>query len=921
IWILAWNCSGRKKATPAATSEPGPITPPPAKRSKRTKAEQAAKPTQPTKTAKAKPAAPKPSQASGGGRQLALAPRKPPQAPCSSQEATQPAASEPGPSTPPPAKRSKRTKAEQAAEPTNGTGKGKGTAAKAKPAPQPGRWLDRDCNAALNMQRIGESRWRPLELCWWPEHAALPVKGKEYPGLGNKRLRDKPPKAQEQQQPAEAHCEQGGAIPEEQEAGSKKRCWLWIGSRSPSIGAFAKVYPEGHTTQPVRARAGQTDTGGRPRATSGAPPAVSMVVRSFSEDSSSHLASFAGSLKMGDGASAVGTQRDSSYPFVHHATASRVVKGEDVLFVHPLAIPTQPQSMMYMVCDGHSGVEAANFVASNFLRIFNTKFPTKLPNFGVAKGESLDAKSLERNDAMSGCACTCAPAEVKAFAESVRKVLCETFVRLDNEWANVGHMAGTTVSVALCIGWLLTVANTGDSAIVLDTGCSILELTRSHRIQSNLDEQTRLKAAGQQLAPLGFHLQGPAKPGEPGVGPIRLWPGGLCVSRAVGDLDAGPEVVPIPHIRQIILPVEGCRVVMASDGLWDVLSFTKAIKLTRSKPTGAAASTLVSAVSRDLRTMDDASIVIIDILPSEGTSFPTVALKATPQASQKAVASSGLFSCFKAEPVEPDSRDLTGPGHLGFYCDVDCLRAYPGLKQLLVRSTMTIPGQIPPLLAQALNKPGNAPTDYTLHGARVSVRQTSVARVECGLSLVSYLNAPSPSFPSPGPLLSQSFGHGTMVKSPSLAVLENHTSSHSQVGLASGSRDNTQHSLPPAGCSSPRGPEPPTSLHIPGNARVGKEGRAAAGGGAGLYAQHLAAGSSAAQGELSALAPGDSAAYDTVTELHQSASSPPVVREFVREGGAAEGTCKGNAGRPAVLSEGGRSSGGGEGSSPVMQFA
>ncbi|KAJ9516659.1 hypothetical protein QJQ45_015169 [Haematococcus lacustris] len=98
-------------------------------------------------------------------------------------------------------KRSKRTEAEQAAEPSQpakGEGKGKG-----KPAPQPGRWLNRDCNAALNMQRIGESRWRPLELCWWP---ALPAKGKEYPGLRYKRLRDKLPKAQEwqQQQPAVA---------------------------------------------------------------------------------------------------------------------------------------------------------------------------------------------------------------------------------------------------------------------------------------------------------------------------------------------------------------------------------------------------------------------------------------------------------------------------------------------------------------------------------------------------------------------------------------------------------------------------------------------------------------------------------------------------------------------------------------------
>ncbi|KAJ9508258.1 hypothetical protein QJQ45_011764 [Haematococcus lacustris] len=131
-----------------------------------------------------------------------VAPRKPPQAPCSSQAATQPAASEPGPSTPLPAKRSKRTKAEQAAELTQPTQPttGKGKAAKAKPAPQPGRWLDRDCNAALNMQRNGESRWRPLELCWWPEQTALPAKGKEYPGLGYKRLRDWPPEAEQQQQ-------------------------------------------------------------------------------------------------------------------------------------------------------------------------------------------------------------------------------------------------------------------------------------------------------------------------------------------------------------------------------------------------------------------------------------------------------------------------------------------------------------------------------------------------------------------------------------------------------------------------------------------------------------------------------------------------------------------------------------------------
>ncbi|KAJ9527396.1 hypothetical protein QJQ45_025665 [Haematococcus lacustris] len=113
--------------------------------------------------------------------------------------ARQPAASEAGPSNPLPAKRSKRAEAEQAAEPsqpTRGKGKAKGMAVKAKPAPQQGRWVDRDCNAALNTQRIGESKWRPLELCYWPEQTTLPAKGKGYPGLGYKRVRDKPPKTQ-----------------------------------------------------------------------------------------------------------------------------------------------------------------------------------------------------------------------------------------------------------------------------------------------------------------------------------------------------------------------------------------------------------------------------------------------------------------------------------------------------------------------------------------------------------------------------------------------------------------------------------------------------------------------------------------------------------------------------------------------------
>ncbi|KAJ9521723.1 hypothetical protein QJQ45_015347 [Haematococcus lacustris] len=39
-----------------------------------------------------------------------------------------------------------------------------------------GKWVDRDCNATLNLQRAGESKWRPLELCSTMSRLARPVK-------------------------------------------------------------------------------------------------------------------------------------------------------------------------------------------------------------------------------------------------------------------------------------------------------------------------------------------------------------------------------------------------------------------------------------------------------------------------------------------------------------------------------------------------------------------------------------------------------------------------------------------------------------------------------------------------------------------------------------------------------------------------
>ncbi|KAJ9518323.1 hypothetical protein QJQ45_010201 [Haematococcus lacustris] len=70
-----------------------------------------------------------------------------------------------------------------------------------------GKWVDRDCNAAHNLHRAGESKWRSLELCRWPHRARLPANGKEYLALGFKKLRDSP------QGPGPAACSTGVCVP------------------------------------------------------------------------------------------------------------------------------------------------------------------------------------------------------------------------------------------------------------------------------------------------------------------------------------------------------------------------------------------------------------------------------------------------------------------------------------------------------------------------------------------------------------------------------------------------------------------------------------------------------------------------------------------------------------------------------------
>ncbi|WRX24382.1 PPM-type phosphatase-like domain - like 10 [Theobroma cacao] len=106
------------------------------------------------------------------------------------------------------------------------------------------------------------------------------------------------------------------------------------------------------------------------------------------------------------------------------------------------------------------------------------------------------------------------------------------------------------------------------------------------------------------------------------VGPLRCWPGGLCLSRSIGDTDVGEFIVPIPHVKQVKLSNAGGRLIIASDGIWDALSSAVAAKSCRGLPADLAAKLVVKEALRSRGLKDDTTCLVVDIIPCDHPVLP-----------------------------------------------------------------------------------------------------------------------------------------------------------------------------------------------------------------------------------------------------------------------------------------------------------
>lgn len=183
------------------------------------------------------------------------------------------------------------------------------------------------------------------------------------------------------------------------------------------------------------------------------------------------------------------------------------------------------------------------------------------------------------------------------FLEEIRLALARSIAAAERNFAAAGLESGSTLTVALLTNWVMTIANVGDSTAFMvctgkllalrdrvaesvarrlthlqDTGESVVRISVDHNVDSNPAEVKRLQAAGATLAKLHPSLGRIAREGETGIGPTRVWPGGLALSRSFGDFDSHSALLSAPLIQQIQVPERGARFVLASDGLWALVT-------------------------------------------------------------------------------------------------------------------------------------------------------------------------------------------------------------------------------------------------------------------------------------------------------------------------------------------------------------
>ncbi|XP_076885747.1 protein phosphatase 2C 7-like [Bidens hawaiensis] len=123
---------------------------------------------------------------------------------------------------------------------------------------------------------------------------------------------------------------------------------------------------------------------------------------------------------------------------------------------------------------------------------------------------------------------------------------------------------GSTAVVALICSSHIIVANCGDSRAVLYRGKEAIALSSDHK-PNREDEYARIEAAGGKVIQWNGH---------------RVF-GVLAMSRSIGDGYLKPSIIPEPEVTFTPRARDDECLILASDGLWDVISNQEACEVAK----------------------------------------------------------------------------------------------------------------------------------------------------------------------------------------------------------------------------------------------------------------------------------------------------------------------------------------------------
>ncbi|KAF5772259.1 putative protein-serine/threonine phosphatase [Helianthus annuus] len=173
------------------------------------------------------------------------------------------------------------------------------------------------------------------------------------------------------------------------------------------------------------------------------------------------------------------------------------------------------------------------------------------------------------------------------FLTNTRLAISETYQQTDSDFLESGKDTfrddGSTASTAVLVGNHLYVANVGDSRTVISKAGKAIPLSEDHK-PNRSDERKRIENAGGVVMWAGTWRVG----------------GVLAMSRAFGNRMLKQFVVAEPEIQELELDEEFELLVLASDGLWDVVPNEDAVSLAllEEEPESAARKLTETAFSR-----------------------------------------------------------------------------------------------------------------------------------------------------------------------------------------------------------------------------------------------------------------------------------------------------------------------------------